>query len=168
MEWLDQWANYPGLELWKFINLAIFAVAAIYVLRRPINTALLARRGAIQQELLDATNTREQAAARVAEADALLGRLDDDVRTLGEQARQEADAEKQRLAAGTASEIQKLNQQAQREMERAAKLARKHLREFLATRSVELARESLRSRMRPEDDMLLIEERIGELRRTTV
>ena len=160
--------NYPGLEAWKFFNLALFTVAAIWILRKKINTALLARREAIQQELLDAQAEREQAQARIAEADSLLGRLDDDVKTIHEQARQEAQAERQRLASATEREIEKLNQQAQREMETAQKLARKELRKYLAKRSVEHARASIRSQMRPEDDTLLIQESIGELRRTTV
>ena len=163
-----EWYNYPGLELWKFINLAIFTAAGIYVLRKPINQALLARREAIQQELVKAQQEREQALARVAEADNLLGRLDDDVRTLEEQAREEATSEKQRIAASTEREIEKLKQQAQREMETADKLARKELRQFLAEKSVQMARESIRVQMRPEDDTALIRESIGELRRTTV
>jgi len=163
-----EWYNYPGLELWKFINLAIFTAAGIYVLRKPINQALLARREAIQQELVKAQQEREQALARVAEADNLLGRLDNDVRTVQEQAREEATSEKQRIAASTEREIEKLKQQAQREMETADKLARKELRQFLAEKSVQMARESIRSQMRPEDDTALIRESIGELRRTTV
>jgi F0F1-type ATP synthase membrane subunit b/b' len=168
MEWLEQWFNYPGLEAWKFVNLAIFTAAAIYVLRRPINAALLARRDSIQQELLDAKNAREQALAQVAEADALLSRVDNDVRAVHEQSRQEAESERQRLAAATVREMEKLKQQAQRETERAYKIARKELRQYLAKRSIDLARESVRNRMRPEDDTLLIKENIGELRRTTV
>jgi F-type H+-transporting ATPase subunit b len=163
-----EWYNYPGLELWKFINLAIFTAAGIYVLRKPINQALLARREAIQQELIRAKQEREQALARVAEADNLLGRLDDDVRTIQEQAGEEATSEKQRIAASTEREIEKLKQQAQREMETADKLARKELRQFLAEKSVQMARESIRTQMRPEDDTALIRESIGELRRTTV
>ena len=163
-----EWFNYPGLELWKFLNLAIFTAAGIYVLRKPINQALLARREAIQQELVRAQQEREQALVRVAEADSLLGRLDDDVRTLEEQAREEATSEKQRIAASTAREIEKLKQQAQRELETADKLARKELRQFLAEKSVQMARESIRTQMRPEDDTALIRENIGELRRTTV
>ncbi len=162
------WYNYPGLELWKFLNLAIFTAAGIYVLRKPINQALLARRGAIEQELVTAQQEREQALARVAEADSMLSRLDDDVRTVQEQAREEAVAEKQRIAASTQREIEKLKQQAQRELERADKLARKELRQFLAEKSVQMARESIRTQMRPEDDAALIRENIGELRRTTV
>lgn len=167
-EWLEQYFNYPGLEAWKFLNLTIFTVAAIFVLRKKINTALLARRGAIQQELIDAQNEREQALAQVAEANTLLTRLDDEVRTVHEQAQQEAESERQRVAAATTAEMEKLKQQAQREIERAGKLARIELRQYLAKRSVDLARESVRNQMRPEDDTLLIKESIGELRRTTV
>lgn len=163
-----EWYNYPGLELWKFLNLAIFLAAAIYVLRKPINRALLARRDAIQQELVTAQQEREQALARVAEADSLLGRLDEDVRAVQKQANEEAALEKQRIAASTEREIEKLKQQAQREMETADKLARKELRQFLAEKSVQMARESIRTQMRPEDDTALIRENIGELRRTTV
>jgi len=163
-----EWYNYPGLELWKFLNLAIFLAAGIYVLRKPINRALLARRDAIQQELVTAQQERDQALARVAEADSLLGRLDEDVRAVQKQANEEAALEKQRIAASTEREIEKLKQQAQREMETADKLARKELRQFLAEKSVQMARESIRSQMQPEDDTALIRENIGELRRTTV
>ena len=160
--------NYPGLELWKFLNLAIFTAAGIYVLRKPINQALLARRGAIQQEILTAQEEREKSLARVAEADSLLSRLDGDVRTVEEQAREEAKSERQRIAVSTEREMEKLKQQAQRAMETADKLARKELRQFLAEKSVQVARESIRAQMRPEDDAALIRESIGELRRTTV
>ncbi|HEY4425417.1 MAG TPA: ATP synthase F0 subunit B [Pyrinomonadaceae bacterium] len=163
-----EWYNYPGLELWKFANLAIFTGVGIYILRKPISQALQSRRGAIQQELITAQNERDQALARVAEADSMLSRLDDDVRKVQAQARDEVTSERQRITATTEREIEKLKQQAQREMETADKLARKELREFLAEKSVQMARESIRTQMRPEDDTALIRESIGELRRTTV
>jgi F-type H+-transporting ATPase subunit b len=166
-EWME-WFDYPGLELWKFLNLAIFTAGAIYVLRRPISQALLARREAIRQELLAAQNEHDVALAKLADAESMLSRLDDEIRVVHEQARKEAESERQRLAASTAREIEKLKQQALREMETADKLARKDLRQYLAKRSVEMARESVRSQMRPEDDTHLIKENIGELRRTTV
>jgi F0F1-type ATP synthase membrane subunit b/b' len=97
-----------------------------------------------------------------------LSRLNDDVRTLEQQAREEAKSERQRIATSTEREIEKLKQQAQREVETAGKLARKQLRQFLAEKSVQMARESIRTQMRPEDDAVLIRESIGELRRTTV
>ena len=164
----ESWFNYPGLEVWKFLNLAIFTTAAIFVLRKPISQALMSRRGAIQQDLAAAQQEREQALAKVAEADNLLSRVDEDVRAVHQQADQEVKAERDRLAAATAREMEKLKQQSQREIESAGKLARKELRRFLAQRSIELARDSVRSQMRPEDDTALIKENIGDLRRTTV
>jgi F-type H+-transporting ATPase subunit b len=163
-----EWYNYPGLELWKFANLAIFTGAAIYVLRKPISQALSTRRAAIQQELVTAQQERDHAHARLAEADSLLSRLDDDVRTVEAQAREEAKSERQRIATSAEREIEKLKQQAKREVETAGKLARKELRQFLAEKSVQVARESIRTQIGPEDDAALIRESIGELRRTTV
>ena len=162
------WYNYPGLELWKFFNLALFTAVGIYILRKPISQALNARRAAIQQELIQAQEQKAQAIARMAEAESLLGRLDSEVLTVQEHARQEATAERQRVAAAAAREIEKLKQQAEREMETADKIARKELRQFLAQRSVEVARQTVQGRMNPDDDRVLIEESIGELRRARV
>lgn len=167
LEWQD-WFNYPGLELWKFLNLAIFLVVGIYILRRPISEALATRREAIKRELVQAQQQRAQAEAKIAEADSLLSRLDADVRAVREQAVQEAESERQRLAASTQRELEKLEQQAEREMETADKVARKSLRQFFAKRSVDYARETVRTKMRPEDDRQLIEQSIGELRRARV
>jgi F0F1-type ATP synthase membrane subunit b/b' len=167
LDWQD-WFNYPGLEIWKFLNLAIFLAVAIYILRRPISEALGTRREAIKQELVQAREQKAQALAKLAEADSLLSRLDVDVRAIQEHAHQEAESERQRVAAATTAEVEKLKQQAEREIQTADKVARKALREFFAKRSVELARETVRSRMRPEDDRHLMEESIGELRRARV
>ena len=163
-----EWFNYPGLEIWKFLNLAIFLAAAIYVLRSKINEALLSRREAIRRELVAAQTEREQAMAKVAQADDLLTRMDEHVGAIHKQAQQEAKAERQRLTEAAAREIDKLKQQGEREIETAGKLARKQLRQFLAQRSVEMARESIRGQMRPEDDRRLIKENLDDLRRTVV
>ena len=167
LEWQD-WFNYPGLEVWKFLNLAIFTAFAIYILRRPISAALANRREAIKQELVQAQEQKARAVAKLGEADSLLSRLDADVRAVHEQSQREAESERQRVDAATAREIEKLKQQAQREIETANKVARKQLRQFFATRSVAVARETVRGSMRPEDDRQLIEESIGELRRARV
>lgn len=167
LEWQD-WFNYPGLEIWKFLNLAIFTSAAIYVLRRPISQALASRREAIKQELVQAHEQKARAEAKLAEADSLLSRLDADVRAVQQQSQQEAELERQRLATSTVRELEKLKQQADREIEAANKAARKQLRQFFAKRSVDVARETVRGRLRPEDDRKLIEQSIGELRRARV
>jgi len=166
--WLDQYFNYPGLEVWKFLNLAIFTAVGVYILRKPISQALLTRGERIQRELATAREEKEAALVKQREAEALLARRDDDIRVILEQANQEAVAEKERLANLAESEIVKLKLQAQREIETAGKLARKSLRQYLAERSVALARDLVRTRMKPEDDKRLVANSIGELRRTRV
>jgi F0F1-type ATP synthase membrane subunit b/b' len=165
---MPEWLNYPGLEVWRFLNLAIFVTLGVMFLRSKISDALATRRQAIQQELIAAQNERETALTKLGEADSLLSRLDADMRRVREQAQEEAKAERQRLATSTDREIEKLKQQGQREVETAGKVARKELRQYLAQRSIEFARESIRHQMRPEDDTALIRENIGDLRRTTV
>lgn len=165
---LPAWANYPGLEAWKFFNLFFFIAVMIYILRRKISDALATRRDAIKQELVDAQQRRERALVQVAEADTLLTRLDADVQSVHQQAQEEAKAERERLAASTSRELEKLEHQARRETETADKVARKQLRQFFAKRSIEVARQTVTTQMKPDDDAALIRESIGELRRARV
>jgi F-type H+-transporting ATPase subunit b len=165
MEWAETWLNYPGLEGWKFINLAIFITAGILILRRPLSEALLARQERIKLQLAEAEKARDEAQAQLTEAEALVARIDSDKAAIREQAKKEAQMERQRLATATDKEIEKLRHQADREIETAGKIARKELQRFLAHRSVELAREAVRTQIRPEDEARLIQEEIVQLRR---
>jgi len=165
---LPEWFNYPGLEAWKFLDLAIFVGVMIYILRRPIADALAGRRDAIKQEMVDAEMKRARAMEKANEAQAQLEHLDADIQSVREQANKEAESERERLAAATTRELDKLKQQANREMETADKVARKQLREFFAMKSIDVARQSIRTQMRPEDEAALINESVGELRRTRV
>jgi F-type H+-transporting ATPase subunit b len=163
--WAETYLNYPGLEAWKFINLAIFFGAGAYILGGKLKAALHARRERIQLLLTNADRERDAAQLRLNEAEALVGRLDSDLAEVRKRAEAEAQTERERLNEATEKEIERMRNQGQREIETAAKLARKELQKFLAGRSVELARASVRTRIRPEDDARLIEDDIGQLRR---
>lgn len=163
--WAETYLNYPGLEAWKFINLAIFLGAGAYILGGKLRDALRARREGIQELLANADKERDAAQLRLNEAEALVGRVDTDVAEVLKRAKAEAQAERERLNEATEKEIEKMRHQAHRQIETAGKVARKELQKFLAGRSVELARESVRTQIRPEDDARLIEEDIGHLRR---
>jgi F-type H+-transporting ATPase subunit b len=162
---LPEWVNYPGLELWKFADLAIFITAGIVVLRKPLTNALEARRERIKVEIAKAEAERAKAAEQLAEAQALLGHVNDDVEAIRAQSRQEVDLERQRQAESAEKEIARLRAQAEREVELARKAAHKSLRQYLASRSLQLAEQSIISQLRPQDDDLFIKERIDELRR---
>lgn len=166
--WLETWLNYPGLEGWKFINLAIFASVAYLILRHPVRDGLAARRERIRLQLIEAEKERDEAQARLTEAENRVASIDADIDRIRKQAQEEAQLERQRLADATDQEIEKMRRQATREIETAAKVARQELQRFLAYRSVDLAREAVRKQIRPEDDSRLIKEGIRQLGRRSV
>jgi len=162
---LPEWVNYPGLELWKFADLAIFVTVGIMVLRKPLANALTARREAIRTEIARAEKERAKAAEQLAEAQALLAHVNADVEAARKQALEEVTQERQRQTEAAESEIARLKTQADREIELTRKAARRSLEQFLANRSLQLAKQSVITQLRPEDDDRFIRERLDELRR---
>jgi F0F1-type ATP synthase membrane subunit b/b' len=160
-----RWWDYPGFELWKFINLGIFVLALVYVLTKKVKLgeAFKSRRENIKTELAHARQERDAAMAKLKEVEERLGRLDSEVATIKEQSRHEAEQERERIARSTETDIAKLKEQAHREIESAGKAARNELRRYTAEQSVRLAEEMIRREMRPEDDARLITRNIEEL-----
>jgi F0F1-type ATP synthase membrane subunit b/b' len=160
-----RWWDYPGFELWKFVNLGIFVALLAYILTRKVKLgeAFRTRRENIRAELARAQQQRDAAVAKLKEVEARLALLDSEVGAVREQSRREAAEEKERIARATETEIARLGEQAQREIERAGKTARHELRRYTAEQSVRLAEEMIRREMKPQDDARLITRNIEEL-----
>lgn len=159
------WWDYPGFELWKFVNLFIFVTALVYVLVRKarLGEAFRARREGIKTELEKARTERDAALAKLKEIEDRLSGLNAEIATLKEKSEREATAERARITQTTQAEIAKLTVQAQREIENAAKSAKTELRRFTAEQSVHLAEELIKRDIRPEDDVRLVGRNIEEM-----
>src|SRR5437879_8956298 len=83
------WWDYPGFELWKFINLAIFVGALVFILVRKarLGEAFRARRESIKTELERARNERDAAVVKLKELEERLARLDTELATIKEQSK---------------------------------------------------------------------------------
>src|ERR1051326_1420673 len=160
-----RWWDYPGFELWKFINLGVFVLALAYVLTKKVklSEAFKSRRENIKRELDHARQERDAATAKLKEIEARLARLDAEVAIIRDQSKQEAEQERERIVRSTETDIQKLKDQAQRDIESAGKAARNEMRRYTAEQSVRLAEELIRRELRPEDDARLIAGNIEEL-----
>ncbi|HEY3103960.1 MAG TPA: hypothetical protein VGJ69_10220 [Pyrinomonadaceae bacterium] len=160
-----RWWDYPGFELWKFINLAVFVGALVYILTRKVKLgeAFKTRRETIKQELARAQQERDAALAKLKEVEERLARLDSEVVAIQEQSKREAAEERERIAKSTEVEIVKLSEQAEREIESAGKAAKHELRVYAAETSVRLAEEIIRREMKPEDDARLVQRNVQEL-----
>ena len=159
----ERWWDYPGAELWKFVNLGIFVLLLVFVLRRRLASAFQDRREGIQRELALAQQERDEAVAKLKEVEERLATLNAEVARIQEQSKLEAAEERERIARQTEAEIARLGEQAQREIENAGKTAKHELRRFAAEQSVRLAEDLIRREIRPEDDARLIRRNIEEL-----
>jgi len=165
---LDAWVNYPGLELWKFLNLLIFLICAFCLHRRfgrPVREALQARGQRIKHELARAKQERDQALAKLAEVEARFASLDAEISRIKERAKLEGEAERERINLATEEEVSRIREQAKREIESAGKATRHELRRFAAAESVRLAEEILRLEIGSDDDARLTSKSVQELGR---
>lgn len=160
-----RWWDYPGFELWKFVNLFIFVSVMVYILVRwaRLGEAFRTRREGIKRELEKARTERDAALAKLKEVEDRLTGLNDQLANIRERSQQEAAEERERISRSTQDEISKLTAQAQRDIENAAKAAKSELRRFTAEQSVRMAEELIKREMRPEDDVRLIGRNIEEM-----
>jgi F-type H+-transporting ATPase subunit b len=161
------WWNYPGLELWKFINLLLFILCALYLHRRfgrPIKEGLRSRSETIKRELKRAKEERDQALAKLAEVEARFAGLDEEVSKVKERNAAEIEAEKERITATTEGELARMREQAKREIESTGKTVRHELRRFAAQECVRLAEEILKKQIGPNEHARLTSRSIEELR----
>ena len=164
----SSWLDYPGLEVWKFVNLAVFILGAWYIHRRfgrPISEGLRARGERIKRDIERARQEKEEAEAKLAEVQLRMQRLDSEISSIREQANVEARAERDRIKRRTEAEVTKLREQVRREIESTSKAAVVELRRFASEQSVAVAEEALRRGIRDEDDSRMIGASVAQLGR---
>ena len=155
----SNWLNYPGFELWRFVNLFLFIAGAVYLhyrLGKPISAALQNRRDIIKRELDEARRKREHAEAELVKVESSLEGLEDQVSKIRADAETEAKAERERIRDATETEVAKLHAQAQREIAKIAKIVQLELRHFTASESIREAETLIRRDIDPQVDSRLI------------
>ena len=159
----NTWLNYPGFEAWRFLNFFIFAGVLFYLLRKPLSNAFKAKRESIRQELIKAQQERDAALAKLSQVEQRLANLDAEAAQIREQAQREAEAEADRIAAQTQSDIAKMRDNAHREIEAATAQAKRELKRFSADESLRLAEEMLRQQVQGDDAARLVSASINAL-----
>jgi F-type H+-transporting ATPase subunit b len=148
------WTSPTGFP--KLVNLLLFLGILYYFLRRPVHEFFAQRLASVRQMLERAAKEKEAATMKMAELDARLNRLDVELAGIREQANREAAAERERMKAETERDIEKICLTTTRGIEAAKQVAMADLREYAATKSVELAEQVIRRELTPEDDARLL------------
>ena len=157
------WTSPTGFP--KLINLVLFLTILYLLLRKPMRDFFQQRLNSVRETLDRAAREKEAAAAKMAELDARLGRLDEELREIKTQSEHEAAAERLRMEAEAKKDIEKVRDTARREIEAAKQVAMADLREFAATKSVDLAEQMIRREMTPADDAKMLQRMGNEMSR---
>lgn len=159
----DPYLNYPGFEIWRFINLGIFVAVMIYFVKKPLSEAFKAKREAIREELIRAEEERQAALVKLSEVETKLERLDSERSDVAAKAKAEAEAERKRLAAEADTEAARLREQAENEITRKSQQVRSKLRRFSAEESIRLAEEKIKQKMNTQKDIELVRANIRSI-----
>jgi F-type H+-transporting ATPase subunit b len=153
----------PGL--WRVINLLVFVLILIYILRNKIGIGRIFdnRAASIVKELEQARREKQEAEARLAELESRLGRLDDEIAGIRAESERESAREAERISQAAAADAEKIRQTAHREIEGAVKAARTELRAFVAETSVEMAGQMIAREIGPEDNARMVNKYMDEL-----
>lgn len=153
----ETYFNYPGFEIWKFVNLFIFVAALTYIVKKPLSAAFKAKREVIRAELIRAEEAKKEALAKLTDVEAKLAGIEAERKEIMAEANEEIEHERFRLASQAEAEAQKIREQAVGEVTRIGQVAKLELRRFGAEESIRRAEEKLRAQVNAGTDAKLIE-----------
>jgi predicted transcriptional regulator len=145
-EFWDHYLNYPGFEIWKFLNLTIFVSILYYVSKKlKLSDAFKARREEIRAEIIQAEADKKAALEELTKVESRLVGVDSEKEEIMKAARTEIEEEKQRLA------------------QQGGQVAMLKLRRFSIDESLRLADEKLRTGIDAKTDSKLIKSGIQSI-----
>ncbi|MFN7974079.1 MAG: ATP synthase F0 subunit B [Acidobacteriota bacterium] len=148
---------------WKGLNFAILIGAIAYVLKAPVAKAFLDRRKGIEDRLAEAERARDEALAKLCEAEARLARADAEVAEILQNATSDAAADREQMTKAADVEAERIKAFADEEIRRAVTAARAELRTFVAEIATNRAIEILAREMQDADRKRLADDYIRHI-----
>lgn len=142
-------ARITGLDLkqayWLsvLLNFAIISGLIIWVSRSKLPGMFRERTQTIQRAMQEAKQASEEARGKLAEVEARLARIGDEIAAMRSSAEQEAVAEEARLKAAADEDARRIILAAEQEITAAAKAARRELTAYAADLAVSLAKKQI-------------------------
>ncbi len=149
--------------LGRVFNLGVVALVLYWVANKPLKEFYASRTQSIREQLSEAKRAREEAETKLAEMEARMGRLDDELVQMKLTAEKEARDEYQRLIAEAEHESEVIIQRARAEIDGMMRTARKELKAYVAELSIQAAEEQIRSGITDEDRRRLFGRFVNQL-----
>ena len=148
----------------RLVNFGLLVGSLWYLLRSPIGQYLERRGQQIRADLVHAAETKDAAAAQIAEIDRKMKALPAELEALRAQGAQEIAAEEERIRAAAAAERTRLLDQTRREINLQVKIAERELVAHAATLAVGVASERIKRTITDDDQQHLVDRYVQQLR----
>lgn len=148
---------------YKWINFALLAIGVGYLMVKTMPPFFRSRTMGIQKGIVEAQALKADAEKRAAQMEARLATIGEEIEKFRVQAHAEMEQEGRRITEETARQMARLKQQAELEIETAAKLARRELKTFAAKLALDLAEQRIRTRLDAPTEAGLIEDFVQDL-----
>ena len=153
-----------GETVGRWINLLILFGGITYLVREPARQFFSNRKAELQKQIRRAEEARQQAEAKLAEAEERMKQLDSELDAIRWQAREEAEREKERIREQAEEEVKRILSVARREIRNLGQSVRQDLKDYAAEIAVQMAGDRLRDRMDSESDSILTEQFLADLK----
>jgi F-type H+-transporting ATPase subunit b len=147
-----------SLKAWEWANFLILAGGLGYLAGKNGGPFFAARSKKISQDIVEAGELRKEAEARAAEMESRLAGIESHIAAMREESAKAARAEAERIAQQTATEVSRIQAQAEQDIATATKAARAELKRHSAELAVALAERMIRARMTPAAQDELVRE----------
>ncbi len=157
----DRWGLWFGLG--RFFNLALVVGVVVWAARKPLASFFVNRSRLIREELEEAQKARHDAERRLAEVEARMSRLDDELEEIRAAAEREAREEQDRLLEEAERDADKIVGRTRAEISGMTRAAQLELQAHAVELSIKLAEERIRRDITDEDRGRLFQDFVAKL-----
>ncbi len=149
--------------IWKSINLVLFFGLLIWLVAKPIGSALRKRREAIAADLAEAARKREETSRTEEEIRRRIAALEAEVDDFSKKAKEDGERERAELATRGETEAERILVQAREEVETQVLAARRELAAFAGELAAELAEKMIASKLDAAGRKAFLDQAIDEI-----
>jgi len=150
--------GHGSLYFWQGVNLVALIAILVYVARKPLLAFFSERRETVEAGIEGARRELAAAEARLAECQARVDRLDQEIAEIQRVVREQAEAERDRLLAEARQTAERIRRDAAAAAEQEIRRAREALRGETVELAVKLAAELLAQQVNQDDRTRLLDD----------
>ncbi len=155
--------GWKATDWYKAMNFTVLAVALFLLLRKPASSALDGRIKGIRDELQDLEAKKEAAQKKLDEYTEKLSTLEQEAAAIIENYKEQGESARERIMADARASAQKIEQQAQRNIENEFETARQKLQQDILEKAVARAEELVKTTITPDDQSKLVDEYLDKV-----